>query len=45
MIYLVLAILSSALISIGMRLGEKHVKNEMGMFMANYAVWFCLLLS
>ena len=43
MIYLVLAILSSALISIGMRLGEKHVKNEMGMFMANYAV--CLLLS
>jgi len=38
-----MAILSSALISICMRYSEKHVKNEMGMFMANYAV--CILLA
>ena len=43
MIYLILAVLSSALISIGMRFGEKYVRNQMGMFMANYAV--CLLLA
>lgn len=43
MIYLLLAIVSSALISIFMRISEKYVKNEMGMFMANYAV--CSLLS
>ncbi|MBR2044724.1 MAG: hypothetical protein IJ958_01150 [Agathobacter sp.] len=43
MIYLVLAIASSAAISILMRASEKYVKNEMGMFMANYAV--CMLMS
>ena len=43
MIYLILAIASSALVSICMRLSEKHVKNEMGMFTANYAA--CVALS
>lgn len=43
MIYLVLAIASSAMISIIMRASEPHVKNEIGMFMANYAV--CMALS
>ena len=43
MIYLVLAIASSAMISIVMRLSEQYIKNEMGMFMANYGV--CVLLS
>ena len=38
MIYLILAIVSSSLISIFMRLSENHIKNEMGMFMANYAL-------
>lgn len=43
MIYLFLAITCSALISIFMRLSEKYMKNELGMFMANYAV--CCILS
>lgn len=43
MIYLLLAITCSALISICMRISEKHIKNEMGMFMSNYAL--CILLS
>lgn len=43
MIYLILAIVSSALTSIVMRFGEKYVKNNMGMFMANYGV--CVILS
>ncbi len=43
MIYLILSIVSSALISICMRVSEKHIRNQMGMFMANYAT--CLLLS
>lgn len=43
MLYLLLAITSSVLISIIMRISERYVKNEMGMFMANYAV--CMLLS
>ena len=43
MLYLFLAIASSAMVSICMRASEKHIKNEMGMFMANYAV--CILLS
>jgi len=43
MIYLILAVLSSAMISVCMRFGEKHVGNQMGMFMANYAV--CMLLA
>jgi len=33
MFYLVLAILSSSIISIIMRLSEKYVENQMGMFM------------
>lgn len=41
--YLVLAIACSALISIIMRISEKYIQNEMGMFMANYAL--CILLS
>ncbi len=41
--YLLLAIASSVLISTLMRAGEKHIKNEMGMFMANYLV--CAVLS
>ena len=43
MLYLILAILSSALVSIFMRIGESHIKNQMSMFMANYAV--CVILS
>ena len=43
MIYLVLAIASSALVSICMRLSEKHVRNSMSMFSANYAA--CLAIS
>lgn len=43
MLYLFLAIASSAMVSICMRASEKHIKNEMGMFMANYAI--CILLS
>lgn len=43
MIWLVLAIASSALVSIMMRLGEKHIKSDGAMFVINYAV--CLILS
>lgn len=43
MIYLILAIASSAMVSIVMRASEKYIQNTMGMFMANYAL--CLLLS
>lgn len=43
MFYLLLAILSSALISILMRISEKHIKNQMAMFMANYAV--CIVFA
>ncbi len=43
MLYLMLAIASSVMVSVCMRLSQKHVTNEMGMFMANYAV--CILLS
>lgn len=43
MLYLLLAIAGSVMISIVMRLSEKHIKNEMGMFMANYTT--CILLS
>lgn len=45
MIYLLLAIGCSVMISITMRISEKYVKNEMGMFMANYAVCMMLALS
>lgn len=43
MIYLLLAIASSAMVSICMRLSEKYIKSQMGMFTANYAV--CIILS
>lgn len=43
MIYLILAVISSAAISVIMRASEKYVKNEMGMFMANYLI--CIFLS
>lgn len=43
MIYLILAITSSALVSITMRISEPRIKNNMGMFTANYAV--CLILA
>lgn len=38
MIYLILAVLASSLVAIIMRLGEKHIKNNYAMFMANYFV-------
>ena len=43
MIYLILTILCSLIISVLIRLSGKHVKNEMGMFMSNYAI--CIALS
>ena len=41
--YLILAIVSSTLVSVCMRCSERCVTNQMGMFAANYAV--CSLLS
>lgn len=43
MFYLLLAIASSTLISILMRLSNKHVRNDMAMFLANYSI--CLVLA
>ena len=43
MLYLLLAIASSAMVSIGMRISETYVRNTMAMFTANYAV--CLAMS
>lgn len=43
MFYLILAIAGSTLMSVLMRFSEKHVQNNMGMFIANYAV--CLILA
>lgn len=43
MLYLFLAVLSSSLISVLMRLGEEKRKSAMGMFVINYAV--CAVLS
>lgn len=43
MIYLLLAIASSTLVSVAMRLSEKHIKNNMGMFIANYGI--CIVLA
>ena len=43
MIYLILAIISSACVSIFMRLSESYIKSEMAMFMANYGA--CIALS
>ncbi len=38
MVYLILAVLSSALVAVLMRLGEKHITNNYAMFTANYFV-------
>lgn len=43
MFYLLLAIASSAMVSVCMRLSERYVANTMAMFTANYAV--CLAMS
>ena len=43
MLYLFLAIASSAMVSVGMRATEKYVRSTMVMFTANYAV--CLAMS
>lgn len=43
MLYLILAILSSAMVSITMRISEKCITNKMAMFMSNYAI--CIALS
>ena len=43
MLYLILAIASSAMVSICMRVSERYVRNNMVMFTANYAV--CLVIS
>ena len=43
MLYLVLAVVSSVLISVLMRVSEKSVKNPMLLFVANYFV--CILIS
>ena len=43
MIYLLFAILSSAMISICMRISENHIKDETGMFLVNYGI--CAILS
>ena len=46
MIYLMLAIASSTLVSVFIRLGEDHVKNQMGMLLTNYIVCsVCAVLS
>ena len=43
MLYLILAIACSTLLSVAMRLSENHTKNNMGMFISNYLT--CILLS
>lgn len=43
MLYLILAIISSALVSIMMRVGENHTKNNISMLSVNYAI--CLVLA
>lgn len=43
MIYLLLAILSSALISVGMRISDKYISNNMSMLAVNYAT--CALMA
>ena len=42
MIYLILAIMSSALVSITMRLSEKSVKNNIALLSVNYIVCLCM---
>lgn len=43
MFYLLLAIASSAMVSVCMRIGERYVRNTMAMFTTNYAI--CLAIS
>ena len=43
MLYLLLAVVSSAMVSILMRISEKYVRGSMVMFCANYAV--CMVMS
>ena len=43
MLYLILAVLASSAVAVIMRLGEKHIKNNFAMFMANYFV--CSLIA
>ena len=43
MLYLILSVLASSATAILMRLGEKHIKNNYAMFMANYTV--CSLIA
>lgn len=43
MLYLILAIISSVMVSTVIRLSEKHVDNPMAMFAANYLV--CLMMA
>ena len=43
MFYLLLAIASSTLVSVAMRLSKNHIQNNMGMFIANYTA--CVILS
>lgn len=43
MLYLLLAIASSTLVSVAMRLSKNHIQNNMGMFIANYSA--CVILS
>lgn len=42
MLYLFLAIISSAMVSVCMRTSERYVRNKMAMFTANYAVCFAI---
>ncbi len=43
MLYLLLAIASSTLVSVAIRLSENHIQNNMAMFIANYSA--CLILA
>lgn len=45
MLYLILAILSSAMVSITMRISEKYITNKMAMFMSNYAICIALAVA
>ena len=43
MIYLILAIVTSALVSLSIRASENYIKNKYGMLLVNYGV--CALFS
>ena len=43
MLYLILAIASSTLVSLAMRISEKHIKNQISMLAVNYVA--CMLLA